>query len=598
MIEVAEAALSRERPWPGMRPYREGDADYFFGRDAEIAELLARTERSLLTLLYARGGLGKTSLVRAGLAPRLIERGYLPVYLRPRALLQHGRDPVAEVIRAIETAARDGDIEATAPFAAPSLWELFHRESFDLWDAANRFVTPVLAFDQFEEIFQLIDDDAAAVPRVKLLLDNIAELVENRLPARLAAIELPADDAHRFDIAAKDYRVLLSFREDYLPQVRKLRTIVPSVVENHVRLEALSGNQALEVVEKAGGNLIDHEAATALVRGVGHRAGLMQLLVDRATSSEAEPEGAVSGLEVDPAILSVVCFYLNAERQRRRRRSIDVGLVRFKKPEDIFDDYYRAAVAKVGPEVRSFIETRLVTSDGERVLYPLKAIEANEPRLTGPLGSLVDQGILRKEWLAGEQRLEISHDLLLRPIRHAVEEARAAAARAKRLRRWGLAAATFVVVLTFLWDRQRRDLIAQLEKREEVSEALLVAYVPLTNDPADPEQLKNRMAEFIYAADQAAGSAAGAGALEQLFDWSGEIGSSVHPITARRLRDVVVGYVQLKIDRGDFAAGALEPLLLKLRSSVGQSCAKGFTQSGDSVVTWFADKGGVPAECR
>ena len=64
--------LSQQRPWPGMRPYREQDAAFYFGRGAEIEDLRARTERSLLTLLYARGGLGKTSLLRAGLTPRLV----------------------------------------------------------------------------------------------------------------------------------------------------------------------------------------------------------------------------------------------------------------------------------------------------------------------------------------------------------------------------------------------------------------------------------------------------------------------------------------------------------------------------------------------
>ena len=69
-------------------------------------------------------------------------------------------------------------------------------------------ITPVLVFDQFEEIFQILDDDASAAPRIKQLLDNIAELVENRLPARLAADELPADDgridstSHRRTIAS------------------------------------------------------------------------------------------------------------------------------------------------------------------------------------------------------------------------------------------------------------------------------------------------------------------------------------------------------------------------------------------------------------
>lgn len=598
MQDTSDVALSPDRPWPGMRPYREQDAGYFFGRGAEVADLLARTERSLLTLLYGRGGLGKTSLVRAGLAPRLVERGYLPVYLRPRALLDGGRDPIAEVMRAIEAAANAGNVEATGRFAAPTLWELFHRVSFELWDATNRLVTPVLVFDQFEEIFQVIDDDASAAPRVKVLLDNIAELVENRLPVHLSAGELPADDDHRFDIAARDHRVILSFREDYLPQVRKLRTIIPSVIENHVRLEALSGKQALEVVENAGRNLIDHDAAKMLVRGVGRRAGLLQMLLEPDAAVADESGSSVASLEVDPAILSVVCFYLNAERQKRGQSTIDVRLVTLKSPEDIFDDYYRSAVAQISPVAREFIETSLVTTDGERVLYPMRAVELQGPALSGAIKGLLEQGILRKEWFAGEQRLEISHDLLLRPIRSAAEQRNALAAQRKRRRRIGVAATAVAAVIGAVWFYQRQTVEAELEKREEVFEALLVAYVPLTSDPADPERLRNRMAELISAADQEAEGAAGVANLQQLLDWTVEASGPTHPITARRLRDVAIAYVQLKIDRARFRTGELQPLLLKLRNSVGDSCAQEFTQPGDSLVTWFADKGGLPAQCR
>jgi len=239
MLEAG--ALSEQSPWPGMRPYREADTDFFYGRDAEIGDLLSRTNRSLLTLLYGRAGLGKTSLVRAGLAPRLMQRGFFPVYLRPRPLLERGVDPVARVIETLAQAAKTHDVEATGSFEALSLWELFHRESFDFWDANNRIVVPVLVFDQFEEVFQVLDESSSALPRIKILLDSISELVENRVPARLTAMDIPDSDDYRFDMSSADYRVILSFREDYLPHVRQLRAIVPSVIENHVRLEPLDG---------------------------------------------------------------------------------------------------------------------------------------------------------------------------------------------------------------------------------------------------------------------------------------------------------------------------------------------------------------------
>jgi hypothetical protein len=594
----AEVTLSAERPWPGMRPYREQDAAFYFGREAEVEDLLTRVERSLLTLLYARGGLGKTSLVRAGLAPRLVDRGCLPVFLRPRGLLDGGREPIAEAIGAVEAAARSGGLEATADFAAPSLWELFHRRAFDLWDASNRLVRPVLVFDQFEEIFQIIDVDPAAAPRVRALLEGIAELVENRLPQRLAGGDFDGAAEQRFDVAAKDYRVVLSFREDYLPQVRKLRAIVPSVIENHVRLEPLAGRQALAVVEGAGRGLIEREAATLLVKSVGRPAGLLQRLLDPDAGVTAS--GEVVNVEVEPAILSVVCFHLNSERLLRGRATIDVGLVKVKSAEDIFDDYYRSNVAKVGAGTRDFVESSLVTEGGERVLYPMRALEAGGSVLLSDVEALLEQGILRKEWFAGEQRVEISHDLLLRPIRRAVEASRQRAFGRRRVQSLAIGLAAFVIVGGGAagWYAMQARLHSALAQRESVAEALLVAYVPLTEDPANPEQLKTKMAEWISDIDAANGPADSAQRLEKLYDFSVNVGALADRRSARRLRDFAVAYVQLKLDRGGVRAEEVKPLVDKLRSAAAQSCAQGTLLPSDGVVTWFTKRGGLPAECR
>ncbi|MEZ4463453.1 MAG: ATP-binding protein [bacterium] len=59
-------------PWRGLQPYASTDADVFFGREAEVEALTARvlaTERPLL--LVGASGIGKTSLLAAGLVARL-----------------------------------------------------------------------------------------------------------------------------------------------------------------------------------------------------------------------------------------------------------------------------------------------------------------------------------------------------------------------------------------------------------------------------------------------------------------------------------------------------------------------------------------------
>src|SRR4051812_20672640 len=60
-----------EHPWVGLESFSEESQGYFFGRDAEIDELHLRTRSNPLLVVYGRSGLGKTSILTAGLIPLL-----------------------------------------------------------------------------------------------------------------------------------------------------------------------------------------------------------------------------------------------------------------------------------------------------------------------------------------------------------------------------------------------------------------------------------------------------------------------------------------------------------------------------------------------
>src|SRR5438477_8799788 len=70
-------------PFRGLRPYDENARDAFFGRATEREALtqMVLGERYRMGLVTGMPGVGKTSLVRAGLIPQLSQRGALAVYL-------------------------------------------------------------------------------------------------------------------------------------------------------------------------------------------------------------------------------------------------------------------------------------------------------------------------------------------------------------------------------------------------------------------------------------------------------------------------------------------------------------------------------------
>jgi len=79
-----------EHPWVGLDSFSEESRGYFFGRDTEIDELHLRTRSNPLLVVYGRSGLGKTSILTAGLIPRLRNGQKRPLLLRlPDLTIQH-----------------------------------------------------------------------------------------------------------------------------------------------------------------------------------------------------------------------------------------------------------------------------------------------------------------------------------------------------------------------------------------------------------------------------------------------------------------------------------------------------------------------------
>ena len=294
-------------------------------------------------------------------------------------------------------------------------------------------------------------------------------------------------------------------------------------------------------------------------------------------------------LVVEPAILSVVCFYLNTERQQRKQSTIDVRLVKLKKPEDIFEEYYRWAIADAGPAVRRFVESALVTHDGQRVLYPVKALEGQAGAIKAGVEKLLARGILRREWLGGEERLEVSHDLLLRPITEAQQEARRARERKRMFMRIALVflglsvAAIWAIYDT--WERAE----AYRNQREAALEATLVATMPSS-------QGKNEMAKAIDDVHATNKRDRFAAALDGFLQ-SAVKNASPPTDATRALPTFAAAYAQLEIDRHASGGESYNAVIDRLRGIVGNACRQGLTQPDETTVQWFKQHGGIPAEC-
>jgi hypothetical protein len=389
--------IDPENPWLGLFSYSEETRAYFHGRDEETAELARRVQRKLLTVLFGQSGLGKTSLLRAGLVPRLRVEGYCPIYVR----VDYSPDspPVAEQIKQAIFKATAETGYWTRPGTAlegESLWEFMHHRGDLLRDTNGNALIPLLIFDQFEEIFTLAQADDARRLRASQFMEELADLAENRPPMALEAkLELDDNAAEDFDFARADYRILIALREDYLAHLESVKNIMPSITQNRMRLARMTGAQALSAVIKPGGRLVSQEVAESIVRFV---AGGSELI----------------NAEIEPSLLSLVCRELNTVRQMQGRSEISADLLAGSR-ETILTEFYERTLADQPIGVRRVIEDELLTESGyreslaeERVLKALDAVGAKPESLA----QLVDRRLLRIEERLDMRKVEITHDVL------------------------------------------------------------------------------------------------------------------------------------------------------------------------------------------
>ena len=61
----------RKMRYPGLSPFTDQDSDIFFGREKDLRNLMLEIDGNIFTILFSEPGVGKTSLVNAGLIPIL-----------------------------------------------------------------------------------------------------------------------------------------------------------------------------------------------------------------------------------------------------------------------------------------------------------------------------------------------------------------------------------------------------------------------------------------------------------------------------------------------------------------------------------------------
>lgn len=339
--DAARAAPADESPYRGLARYGTEDAGLFFGRDALAGELAALVREHRCTAVVGASGSGKSSLLRAGLVPRLTDAAGVAAV----RILTPGAHPARTHAARLAPAAGEGDT--------------------------------VVLVDQFEEVFSLCRDAAERA-------------------AFLAALRAAAEPGSRL-------RVVLSVRADFFARLLADRRLAEAVRPATLPVGPMSPAQLREAVvgPAAADTLVVERALTArLVADVADEPGGLPLLSHALLELWRRRRGRTLALAAYEEIGGVQGAIAHTAEEvyaalgPGHATVAQAMLLRLIAPGDGTPDTRRPAEraelvrsAEAAEVLERLLRARLLTADGTAVELAHEALITGWPRLAGWVGA-------------------------------------------------------------------------------------------------------------------------------------------------------------------------------------------------------------------
>lgn len=371
-----------QNPWKGLAAYKEpkptDDYTYLFcGRESASAKLAELIESSLFVTLYGRTGIGKTSLLEAGVYPLLRNSSYIPVSVRlgihdesqsapfARLIVDAIESEIKDIRQTTDTGLKDTDVNF--------LWEYFATRHFFI-DGSE--VYPTIVLDQFEENF------ISASEKTWTLLRQLYSLIDDN--------KTFPEGYHNETI----FRIVISIREDDLFRMEDCidQLHLTDFKFNRYRLTYLTASEASEVITVPGGQYLP-----------GNSQERQKVVSEILKIVKDGNDGCINTLT-----LSLVCSILFDKISTKGRSVISF--------EDVTEigrnplrDFYLSIVSGI-PRQRHFIENRLVDSNGRRNSVNEQEMDTAFPNWRAFLSGR--QRILQ----CSNHKVELIHDMLAKAI--------------------------------------------------------------------------------------------------------------------------------------------------------------------------------------
>ncbi|MBO5956262.1 MAG: WD40 repeat domain-containing protein [Bacteroidales bacterium] len=437
-----ESKYTKKDIFLGFKAYTESDADIFKGRSADIERLYDLVSNKDYVLCYAESGEGKSSLIDAGLTPRLRANRYFPVKISFTD--EEYNDNSINFDEVIKSRIMEAVSEQQNLSFAPKSDSVFNEKySEDLWwflrnSTLSLYGIPftiVLIFDQFEEVINYPKSEVWTSRFFafleKISTDNCPQYILDDINATVDSNDLEFPDI----FLKKNFKAIFSIRTEYIGELDywcMQRYFIPDLKHNRFCLKPLTLQGADEVMQQ-------YEGFDA-----GLRDNIKDVLLMLKNKDNRTLDAGNNTEQYIPAlILSVVCTSLYQSNDKVLTNSLIADSI-----ENFYNDKIREC--NITPEERNTIASVLVDKD-KRVRVASDCSALDKIKFNSKYkDALLRNRLIKKSNVNGVEYIELVHDSLIDVVKKHKEEAMLKELRKKRRRNISIFSFMSAIILLFV----------------------------------------------------------------------------------------------------------------------------------------------------
>lgn len=483
--------------YPGTRPFKTEEKELFFGRTKDIDAIANLIRQKQITILQGKSGLGKSSLIQAGLLPQL-ETDYLIIPIRLNVYInEHSPLPLDTLHQVIDSKDRKNKFLSQISSPSPSLWKKLKY----LYLSNKNIKGIVLLFDQFEELFTYPKSalEEFGQQLSNLLSGKIPSFFQQELEKIITENPDSISDEELDEIHEElPLKAVISIRSDRVGAIARMGQQIPNILQNNYILSPITRDKAIEAIVEPARLAQNGYDSPSFQFASDALEEILNYLAPKNNDYDS----------VELFHLQIICANIEQKVIQKEigenQEKIEIQKDQLGDLGTLTQNYYDTQIAQLGDEstqrnARRLIEEGLILEDEEQRLAMdkkqiLKQFEISEEALN----KLVDTRLLRVEQNSrGGLSYEISHDTFVKPIlksktrrltqeaivRKEVEfetEKKVRSERVKRNQIIGLIIIALISIFSFFLAKQNREINKINAELLNINNEITTAYEELS----------------------------------------------------------------------------------------------------------------------